>query len=266
LDVFKSRLPAFFSLALLILFCAAGPFLWPASPTRLNPDLALAPPMWTHPVGTDELGRDELARLMRGGRETLEVAIPATVLAFVLGVAYGLLAGFAPAFPSRLLMRVLDALLALPTLVVLLCGASVLPLTEVSVCVLIGVTGWFGLARLVRGEMVALRQREFVHAAWQLGAGPLHMARVHFLPNMVALLAANGVFLLGDSVLSLSALSFLGLGVSPPAASWGSMLQSGILLVDIGAWWLILPPGFLIAAALFGAASLGGGMAREAAR
>jgi peptide/nickel transport system permease protein len=203
------------------------------------------------------LGRDELARLMRGGTETFAVALPATVLAFVLGVAYGLVAGAAPVVPARLLMRLLDALLALPTLVVLLCGASVLPLGTVSVSVLIGVTAWFGFARLVRTEMVALRGRDFAAAARQLGAGPWHMARVHFLPNMVPLLVANAVFLLGDSVLALSSLSFLGLGVPPPAASWGSMLQSGLYLMDIGAWWLILPPGLLIALTLFGAASLG---------
>jgi peptide/nickel transport system permease protein len=247
--------PRVLPLALLLLFCGLGPVIWPVDPAALNAGAALAAPSLSHPFGTDALGRDELARLIHGGRETLIVAIPATFLAFVLGTGYGLVAGFAPGALARLLMRLLDAVLALPSLVVLLCGAALLPLNAVTVSVLIGVTAWPGLARLVRTEIVALRERDFALAARQLGAGPFHMARRHFLPNIARLLAVNATFLLGDSVLALSALSFLGLGVPPPAASWGSMLQSGIGLMDLGAWWLILPPGLLITASLFATAS-----------
>jgi peptide/nickel transport system permease protein len=244
-------------LMLLLLFCVLGPVVWPADPAALDAGAPLARPCLAYPLGTDALGRDELARLIHGGRETLSVAVPATLLAFMLGTGYGLIAGFAPRIAARVLMRLLDALLALPSLVVLLCGAALLPRTGLTVSVLIGVTAWPGLARLVRTEMVSLRGRDFAHAARQLGADPLHMARRHFLPNIARLLGVNATFLLGDSVLALSALSFLGLGVPPPAASWGSMLQSGIGLMDLGAWWLILPPGFLIAGSLFAAAAVG---------
>ncbi len=223
----------------------------------------MTPPTWWHPLGTDILGRDELARLIDGGVETLAVAIPASALAFALGTAYGVAAGLAPGFFARWLVRLLDVLLALPPLVVLLCGAALLPLGTATMIALIGATAWPGLARQVRGEIVALRGREFAQAARLLGAGPWHMARVHYLPNMFWLLAANAIFLLGDAVLALSALSFLGLGVPPPAASWGSLLQSGIGLMDLGAWWLILPPGAMIAATLFAAASAGNALIRR---
>jgi peptide/nickel transport system permease protein len=244
-------------LVLLFLFCLLGPAIWPTDPAALNVGAPLAAPSLSYPLGTDALGRDELARLIHGGRETLSVAVPATLLAFTLGTGYGLIAGFASGILARLLMRLLDALLALPSLVVLLCGAALLPLNRVTVGGLIGVTAWFALARVVRTEIMSLRERDFAQAARQLGAGPLHMARRHLLPNIARLLTVNATFLLGDSVLALSALSFLGLGVPPPAASWGSMLQSGIGLMDLGAWWLILPPGFLIAGSLFAAASAG---------
>jgi peptide/nickel transport system permease protein len=242
---------------ILVSFCIFGPWLWRVDGDAVSAGRALMAPSWGHPVGTDALGRDELARLMQGGVETLVIAVPATLLAFGFGVAYGLLAGFAPAPLARLMMLVLDALLALPSLVVLLCGASVLPLSGVSVAVLIGASTWFALARQVRTEIVALRHRDFALAARQLGPTGWHMARVHYMPNMGRLLAVNATFLFGDSVLALSALSFLGLGVAPPAASWGGMLQSGLGLVDIGAWWLILPPGLLITASLFAAAAAG---------
>ncbi len=247
------------------MFCCLGPLAWHTAPDALDANATLAAPTWAHPAGTDILGRDQLARLMAGGAETMLVAVPAALLAVLLGVAYGLLAGFAPVWLGRVLMCLLDALLALPSLVILLCGASVLPLGRVSVCGLIAVTAWFSLARLVRTEIVALRDRDFAHAARQLGAGPWHMARVHYVPNIGRLIAVNSALILGDAILSLSSLSFLGLGVPPPAASWGSMLQSGLGLIDLGAWWLILPPGMLIAATLCAASGVGAAIAEHRA-
>ena len=163
-------------------------------------------------------------------------------------------------------MRLLDAVLALPTLLVLLCFASLVPVSTVSLIGLIGVVAWPSLARLVRTETVALRNRPYVQVARQLGGGLPYIARRHLLPGMGRLLAVQAIFLVGDSILALSALSFLGLGVPPPAASWGQMLQSGLGLIDLGAWWLTLPPGLLIVASLWATASLGRAMlARRAA-
>jgi peptide/nickel transport system permease protein len=241
----------------LAIFCFLGPLVWPPAPDAVDADMALAAPSWAHPAGTDDLGRDQLARLMAGGAETLSVAVPAAMLAVLLGVSYGVVAAFGPALLGRALLRLLDALLALPSLVILLCGASVLPLGRATVCGLIAVTAWFSLARLVRAEIVALRDRDFTHAARQLGAGPLHVAYVHYLPHIGRLLAVNGALILGDAILSLSSLSFLGFGLPPPAASWGGMLQSGLALIDLHAWWLVLPPGALIAASLYAAFAIG---------
>ncbi len=258
----RALLRAAAPLFLLAAFCWLGPLAWRFDPAVVGTGPALAAPSWQHPAGTDALGRDELARLMQGGAATLFVAIPAAALAWSLGILYGAAAAFAPHLVGRLLMRLLDAILALPSLVVLLCGAALLPLNAATIAMLIGVTAWPGLARLVRNEIVALRARDFIHAARQLGARERRILSAHVLPNMSSLLAVNAVFLLGDSVLALSSLSFLGLGVPPPAASWGSMLQSGIGLMDLGAWWLILPPGFLIAGTLFAAAACGNALLR----
>ena len=253
-------------LLVLVVFCFAGPLLWHLNPNLIAATAPLAPPGWAHPLGTDDLGRDQLARLMQGGAATLIVAAPATALAFALGLIYGLLAGLGPAWLDRAFMRLLDAVLALPALLVLLCLAALVPVSAPALILLIGVTGWPALARLVRNEAVAARGRDYVLAARQLGAGPLHIARRHVLPAMARLLAVQATFLLGDSILALSALSFLGLGAPAPQASWGSMLQSGLALVDLGAWWLILPPGILIVASLFATASLGRWLlARDAA-
>jgi peptide/nickel transport system permease protein len=241
----------------LLAFCFLGPLLWSVDPNAIVPDHPLLAPAWQHPLGCDDLGRDQLARLMQGGAATLLVALPGAALAFVLGVIYGLLAGLGPGWVDRVLMRVLDAVLALPGLVVLLCLAALVPISAPALIVLIGATGWPALARLVRNETLATKGRDFVLAARQLGGGPVYIARRHVVPVMGKLLAVQATFLVGDCILALSALSFLGLGVPPPQASWGSMLQSGLGLVDLGAWWLILPPGLLIVASLFAVASLG---------
>jgi peptide/nickel transport system permease protein len=194
---------------------------------------------------------------MRGGAATLLVAIPAAVVSFVLAVFYGVASGLAPPLLDRVLMRVLDAVLALPALLILLCFAALLPISTPVMIGLIGVVGWPAMARLVRTETLAARGRPYVLVARQLGARWPYVAARHVLPGISRLLAVQAIFLLGDSILALSSLSFLGLGVPPPAASWGQMLQSGLGLVDLAAWWLILPPGLLIVASLWSVAGLG---------
>jgi len=249
----QSPWPLFF----IVCFCFAGPVVWHADPFFLPPLGELAGPSAAHPLGTDVLGRDELARLMEGGAETMRVAIPAAALAFVLGVAYGLVAGLGPAWLDRILMRLLDAVLALPSLVVLISLSALVTLNAATLVLLIGLVAWPSLARLVRGETLSLRGRDFVLASGQLGAGSWHVARFHALPVMGRLLVVNATFLLGDAILGLSALSFLGLGVQPPGTSWGQLLQEGMGLVELRAWWLVLPPGVLIAGSLFAAGAAG---------
>jgi peptide/nickel transport system permease protein len=245
--------------ACLLAMCFLGPVFWPASPYDMNQFAALLPPGPTHPLGTDELGRDMLARLMVAGRDTLAVALPATAISFLAALAYGLAAGLGPAWVDAVLMRVLDAVLAVPPLVLLVAAAAMPFFTagRLALMLLIAAVAWPGMARLVRAEVLAIRRREFVLAAQQMGAGTLYIARRHAVPVMARLLAVNASFLLGDTVLALSSLSFLGLGVQPPHTSWGGLLQAGVHMVDLGAWWLILPPGLALFLTLMAASGLG---------
>jgi peptide/nickel transport system permease protein len=242
---------------LLLLFCFLGGTSWRVDPFVTDPSAVLLAPSFAHPAGTDALGRDELARLIQGGAATLLVALPATCVAFVLGVAYGLAAGLGPWWLDRILMRVLDAVLALPSLVVLIALAALIRLDGTALALVIGLVAWPTVARLVRGETFSVRKRDFFAASRQLGAGRLHLARHHVVPVIGRVLVVNATLLLGDAILGISALSFLGLGVQPPGTSWGQLLQEGVGLIALHAWWLVLPAGGLIAASLLAASATG---------
>lgn len=241
--------------AVILLFCLAGPLLWRVDPAALGPLAALRPPSLAHPLGTDALGRDALARLMAGGAATLGAAAPACLLAAALGLGYGMASALGPALLDRVLMRLLDAVLALPALVVVLALGALLDAPGLpALALVIGAVAWGPLARLVRNEALAVRYLPYVHAAGLAGAGPLWIARRHILPSVIPALRVNATQLLGDCILLVSTLGFLGLGLPPPRTDWGRLLQEGLALVDLGAWWLIAPPGLLITACLLLAA------------
>ena len=161
------------------------------------------------------------------------------------------------------MMRLLDAVLALPSLIVLIFFAALVTPSNVSLVFLLGFISWPGLARLVRNEVLAQRGRDFVLAAQQAGAGRFYVARVHLLRVMAPVLVVNGTFLVGDSIFALSALSFLGLGVQPPQVSWGSLMQAALDIIALAPWWLIVPPGLLIFASLLAASLTGRGLVRR---
>ena len=240
--------------------CFAGSALWPPDPAALNPADALSPPSWAYPLGTDRLGRDELARLLSGGHATLLVALPGALLAFVVGLLYGLASALGPRWLDRVLMRLLDTVLALPTLVVLIFAASLVRLDTLNLIGLIGFLAWPGLARLVRNEAMAHSQRDFMLASRQFGASAWYLGRVHLVRILAPLLVVNATFLVGDAIFALSALSFLGLGIQPPKASWGELLQDGLNLVALNPWWLILAPGLAIFASLLATSLVGQGL------
>jgi len=237
-----------------------APFLYPPDPYAIHPSAALQGPSLAFPLGTDELGRDELALLLSGGFYTLVIALPAAILAFFIGVAYGLASGLGPAWLDKILMRLLDAILALPSLIILLFFASIFTPNNTTLILLLGFISWPALARLVRNETMAQKNRDFVLASQQLGASQTYIARVHLLRVMAPILVVNGTFMVGDSILSLSALSFLGLGVQPPFESWGSLLEQGLDLIALNPWWLILPPGLLVFGSLLSASLTGQGL------
>ncbi len=234
-----------------------GAWLYSADPFALHTQLPLASPSWAHPLGTDALGRDLLARLFSGGVATLLVSLPATALTFLLGAAYGLCSGLGPPWLDQVLMRVLDAMLALPSLIVLIFFAALVTLNIPSLILLLGCISWPSLARLVRNETIAQRDREFVLAARQSGGGRFYVARVHLARVMAPILVVNATLLTGEMIVVLSALSFLGLGVQPPQTSWGGLLENGLSLIALKPWWLILPPGLMIFAALFSTSLIG---------
>jgi peptide/nickel transport system permease protein len=191
------------------------------------------------------------------------VALPAALLAFVVGVAYGLASGLAPAWIDRLMMRLLDAFLALPSLIVLIFFASLTVLNNTNLIMLLGFISWPSLARLVRNEAIAQRGRDFVLSAEQMGAGRFYVARVHLVRIMAPVLVVNGTFMVGDSIFALSALSFLGLGVQPPKVSWGSLLETALDIIALNPWWLIVPPGLMIFGSLLAASLTGQGLLRR---
>jgi peptide/nickel transport system permease protein len=252
------------TIGLAILFIGfVAPFLDPTDPYAINPTHALQAPNAAFPLGTDELGRDELALLLSGGFATLVVSLPAAILAFFVGVAYGLASGLGPSWLDKILMRLLDAILALPSLIILIFFASLVTLNDTSLILLLGFISWPSLARLVRNETLAQKGRDFVLATEQLGASKVYIARVHLLRVMAPILVVNGTFMVGDSIFALSALSFLGLGVQPPQVSWGSLLESGLDIIALNPFWLILPPGLLVFGSLLAASLTGQGLLQK---
>jgi peptide/nickel transport system permease protein len=251
----------------ILAFCFLGPLAWTVDPAAIDAAAVLRAPGWAHPMGTDALGRDQLARLMSGGAATLLVAGPGCLLSFIMGSAYGLAAGLAPSWLGAAMMRLLDAMLALPALVVLIALTALLQVNTGTLVALLGATAWAPLARLARNEAVGLRGRDYVLAAQQMGASRLYLAWRHLVPVMAPVLLVNFALLLGDCIALVSALGFLGLGVQPPGTSWGQLLQDGLLLIDLRPWWLIVPPGLLIAASLVATSLIGRAvMVREGTR
>lgn len=232
-------------LALLVLAAALGPRWYGVDPNALDFARATVPPGAAHPLGTDENGRDVLARLLVGGRVSLATGAAAMLLAVVVGTLTGMVAALAGHRTDAVLMRLTDAALAVPAIFIAITVLTFFGPSVPALVVTIGATSWMGLARLVRGELLALRQQTFVEGAIVLGASPLERATRHLLPHLWPTILVNATLGMGSALLTESALSFLGLGVQPPAASWGNML-SGSQASLYTAPWLAVFPGAMI--------------------
>jgi peptide/nickel transport system permease protein len=243
-------------LGLVVIVVAAAmavlaPALAPADPIKNSLVERLTPPMWAaggtarHPLGTDTLGRDVASRLLYGARVSLIVGLSAVVIAGALGVALGLVAGYYRGFTDDALMRLGDVQLAFPVLVLAVAVLAVLGASLANVILVLGVTGWITYARIVRGETLSLRQREFVEAARALGASDRYLIARHILPNVLAPVTVVATFSVARTIIAEASLSFLGLGIPPPAPSWGAMLDEGRNYITTG-WWLALFPGLAI--------------------
>jgi peptide/nickel transport system permease protein len=244
----------------LVAFSWLGPLVHPVSAYAIHPHHLFLPPSWAHPLGTDDLGRSFLARMMVGGQPSLGVAMLGTLIAVVLGLLYGMTAGLSPPWLDKALMRLLDAILALPTLVLMIFFAALVRLDPFSLILLLGFVSWPGLARIARNEVLAYKQRDYVLAARQFGAGTGYLARTHLLRSMFPIVVVNATFTVADLVLTLAGLSFLGLGIQPPTPSWGGLLGNGSNLAIIGAWWLFLFPGLAIVLAILAMNMIGQGI------
>jgi peptide/nickel transport system permease protein len=231
----------------ILLFCFVGPHLYVTN--QINTDLmdTLCTPSGQHLLGCDDVGYDELGRLMVGGQTSLEVGLAAAVVSVLFGTLYGAISGFAGGFVDAIMMRVVDAGLSLPSLMVIIVLSVIFHPTVTVIIFIIAVFYWCGVARLVRGETLALRDREYVQAVKVIGGRPLRSVIKHIVPNAIGTIIVQATFAVADSILTLSVLGFLTLGVAPPATDWGSMLSDGLTYIQGGNyWWLIYPPGVLI--------------------
>lgn len=228
----------------------------PYSPTQQDIRNLLKAPTLNHPFGTDELGRDTLTRVLYGAQVSLEVGIIAVGISLFIGCALGLVAGYVRGFTDAIIMRVMDGFLALPTLVLALAITAMLGPSLNNAMIAIGITGIPIFARLVRGQVLAVRELEYIHAARSLGASDVRTMLRHVLPNVLAPIVVQASLAMPTAILAEAGLSFLGLGVQPPTPSWGSMLNTakGYLQQDA---WLAVAPGTAIFVTVLGFNFLG---------
>jgi peptide/nickel transport system permease protein len=233
-------------IALVVLFCFAGPLFYRTDQVTVHLDLAELPPGGGHPLGTDPNGYDVLGRLMAGGRSSLELGFAVAVATTVIGTLYGAFAGYLGGVVDSLMMRAVDTFLAVPGLVLLLIMVSMFTPSLGGIILLLSLLSWLTPARLVRGEVLSLRTREFVQAARMMGGtGPRVVLR-HLVPNAAGVVIVSATFTVADAILMLSTLSFLGLGLPPPHADWGTMLTGGLDFLYDGYWWLVYPPAAIL--------------------
>ena len=230
----------------IVLFCFLGPLIYHTDQVYTNLTAANLPPSAAHPLGTDYLGYDELGRLMVGGRSSIEVGLAAAVMASAIGVIWGAIAGYAGGVLDAVMMRIVDVILSIPGLFILLFIATIIPPTLGTMIAIIALFAWLIPARLVRGEVLSLRSREYVQAVKVMGGRGQRIVLRHLIPNTIGVIVVQTTFAVADAILIFAVLSYLGFGLSAPAASWGEMLSSGTAYIYDGYWWQIYPPGVAI--------------------
>jgi peptide/nickel transport system permease protein len=233
-------------LAAIFVFCFLGPYFYHTNQINTNLANENLPPGTGHPLGTDQNGYDILGRLMVGGQISLEVGLAAAVLATVVGTLWGAIAGYFGGAVDAVMMRLVDALLAIPTLFLALVVVSIFPPTEGELILVIALTSWLTTSRLIRGEALSLRVRDYVQAMRVMGGGSARAVFRHIAPNAIGTIVVNATFQVADAILLVVALSYLGLGIRPPQTDWGGMLNAGINSVYDGYWWQIFPAGIAI--------------------
>lgn len=230
----------------MFLFCFVGPFIWRTN--QINTDISnlTAAPGGAHPLGTDIVGKDVLGQLMVGGQTSLEIGMAAAAIALVMGVVWGAVAGFIGGWVDQLMMRIVDSLLAIPSLFLLLVLATMFTPSLGMLIIIVALVAWLVPARLIRGETLSLRTREYVDAVRVMGGSNTRIVLRHIIPNTIGTIMVNATFQIADAILLVATLSYLGLGVPPPSTNWGDMLSDGVSYTYAGYWWLIFPAGIAI--------------------
>lgn len=242
----------------LILMAIAAPLVAGQDPLKIDLIRSLEGPSTAHWFGTDIQGRDVFARLVYGARVSLTVGIASQTIALSLGVLLGLVAGYYGKWVDEIVMRLADVTLAFPTLLLLIALVAALQPSLAIVFFVIGVVGWAGMARLVRGQVLVVREMEYVQAERALGANDTRIIAQHVLPGVIAPVVIAGTLGIAGAIMAESSLSFLGLGVQPPTPSWGSMIADGRDLYQLRtAPWTSVAPGLAIGAAVLGFNLLG---------
>ena len=243
----------------LIFVSLLAPFLAPYDAGAIDLKHVLDPPSFRHWFGTDQLGRDVFSRMIWGARISLLVGFVATGLAIFIGTVLGAVSGYYGGWVDTVIMRFVDIMLCFPTFFLILAVIAFLGPSIWNIMIVIGLTSWMGVTRLVRADFISLRERDFVRAARAIGAGDLRIIFLHVLPNAMASILVTATLGIAGAILTESALSFLGIGVQPPTPSWGNILTAGKDNIDI-AWWLSLYPGLAILITVVGYNLLGEGI------
>lgn len=258
---FRDRLAIIGAVIVFTLFVVAlfAPVIAPYDPASINTKNLLAPPSFAHLCGTDNLGRDVFSRMVYGARISLTVGFVAIGIATIIGLLIGAVAGYFGGWIDDVLMRFVDLMLTIPTFFLILAVIAFLEPNIYNIMIVIGLTGWMSVARLVRAEFLALKKRDFVMAAKAIGVSDVVIMLRHIMPNAMAPVLVSATLGVAGAILTESALSFLGIGVQPPTPSWGNILTLGKDYIGY-AWWLSAYPGLAILITVMGYNLLGEGI------
>jgi peptide/nickel transport system permease protein len=247
----KTGTIGFVIVLVVVLTAIFAPLLAPYDPAKTNASMRLLPPMWVDkgmnefPLGTDNLGRDILSRIIYGSQISLIVGISSVIISGVIGVILGLLAGYYGRWTDTVIMRVVDSLLAIPTILFMLVVLAIIGPGLGTLIFVIGITHWVTYARIVRGEVLSVKERDFVRAAKAVGAKNSRIIITHILPNVTSSFIVISTLSVATNIILEASLSFLGLGIQPPDVSWGGMLSDGRQYLATS-WWVATFPGIAI--------------------
>jgi peptide/nickel transport system permease protein len=263
-QLIKSKTGTIGLLIVILVFLTAilAEILAPNDPAHTEVSKRLTPPMWMeggspqYPLGTDNLGRDELSRIIHGSKISLIVGIGSVVLAGLIGISFGLIAGFYGGWIDLVIMRIVDAFLAIPGILFMLVILSVLGPNTLTLVLVLGLTNWTQYARIVRGEVLSVKERDFVRAARAIGTKDFGIIMKHIFPNIISSLIVISTLSVATTIILEASLSFLGLGIQPPTVSWGGMLSDGRQYLATS-WWVATFPGIAITITVLGIIFLG---------